>query len=264
MTPMTARPAPAPDQATVDEQLRDEARAHIRDHARTEAARIERLSRVREFVLGAQDGLLVPLGVVTGMAAANPGRSAILVAGLAEAVAGCIAMGGGSYLASEAEEGLYVAEIEDEGREIEEHPEREVAELALVLEDEGLPGEAAGRVAQGLATNPTVFLRTKVQKELGLSPDVGGAALGDALVVGLTYMAAAVVPLWPYVVLPLIAPALITSLVCTLIALFMLGVAKGRIARQAWQRAGLQVMLIGSASAAIGFAIGHLVTAITG
>lgn len=251
-------------EATTDDQLREQARAHILDHARKEAARIERLSRVREFVLGAQDGLLVPLGVVTGMAAANPGRSAILVAGLAEAVAGCIAMGGGSYLASEAEEGLYAAEIADEGREIEEQPEREVAELALVLEDEGLSREAAERVAQGLATNSKVFLRTKVQKELGLSPDVGGAALGDALVVGLTYMGAAVVPLWPYFLLPLMAPALITSLVCTLAALFVLGVAKGRIARQAWQRAGSQVMLIGSASAAIGFAIGHLVTAITG
>ncbi|MHB1569793.1 MAG: VIT1/CCC1 transporter family protein, partial [Solirubrobacteraceae bacterium] len=217
-----------------------------------------------EFVLGAQDGLLVPLGVVTGMAAANPGRAAILVAGLAEAVAGCIAMGGGSYLASEAEEALYAAEIADEGREIEEEPAREIAELALVLEDEGLGREAAERVAAALATDKRVFLRTKVQKELGLSPDTGGAALGDALVVGLTYMGAAVVPLWPYVVLPLIAPALIVSLVCTLVALFALGVAKGRIARQAWQRAGIQVMLIGSASAAIGFAIGRLVTAITG
>jgi vacuolar iron transporter family protein len=254
----------APNGSVVSDTAREQAREHIRDHALNEAARIDRLSRVREFVLGAQDGLLVPLGVVTGMAAANPGRSAILVAGIAEAVAGCIAMGGGSYLASEAEEGLYAAEIADEGREIDEEPEREIAELALVLEDEGLPREAAERVAHGLAANPTVFLRTKVQKELGLSPDVGGAARGDALVVGLTYMGAAVVPLWPYVFLPLIAPALITSILCTLVALFALGVAKGRIARQAWQRAGVQVMLIGSASAAVGFGIGHLVTAVTG
>ena len=91
-------------------------------------------------------------------------------------------------------------------------------------------------MASGLAANPNVFLRTKVQKELGLSPDVGGAALGDALVVGLTYLGAAVIPLWPYVVLPLMAPALVTSIVCTLIALFTLGVIKGRIARQAWRR----------------------------
>ncbi len=121
------------------------ARRHIEEHALAEAARIERTSRIREFVLGAQDGLLVPLGVVTGMAAANPGRSAILVAGLAEAVAGCIAMGGGSYLASEAEEALYASEIADERVEVEEEPEREVTELALILEDEGLERASAAR-----------------------------------------------------------------------------------------------------------------------
>ncbi len=44
----------------------------------------------------------------------------------------------------------------------------------------------AGRetVACELASNPNVFLRTKVQEELGLSPDAGGAALGDAVIVG--------------------------------------------------------------------------------
>jgi VIT1/CCC1 family predicted Fe2+/Mn2+ transporter len=243
---------------------RANARRHIEEHALAEAARIERLSRVREFVLGAQDGLLVPLGVVTGMAAANPGRAPILVAGLAEAVAGCIAMGGGSYLASEAEEALYAAEIADEGREVQAEPERETAELALVLEDEGLPRDAAERVARGLAANPEVFLRTKVQKELGLSPDTGGAALGDALVVGLTYLGAAVIPLWPYAVLPLMAPALIVSVACTLVALFVLGIAKGTVARQPRRRAGLQVLVIGGVSAIVGFGIGHAVTAVVG
>ncbi len=240
------------------------ARRHIEEHALAEAERIGRASRIREFVLGAQDGLLVPLGVVTGMAAANPGRAAILVAGLAEAVAGCIAMGGGSYLASEAEEALYAAEIADERQEVEEEPERERTELALILEDEGLARPDAERVAAGLAANPDVFLRTKVQKELGLSPDVGGAALGDALVVGLTYLAAAFIPLWPYAVLPLIAPALIVSLACTLLALFALGLIKGTVARQRRLPAGLQVLLIGGLSAGVGFAIGHLVTAIVG
>lgn len=249
---------------TLSETARREAERHIADHALGEAERIERLSRVREFVLGAQDGLLVPLGVVTGMAAANPGRAAILVAGFAEAVAGCIAMGGGSYLASEAEEALYAAEIHDEGAEIDDHPDREVNELQLILEREGLTRQAARRVATGLAADRNVFLRTKVQKELGLSPDVGGAARGDALVVGLSYLVAACIPLWPYVALPLLAPALIVSLACTLVALFGLGVAKGRVTRQRWVRAGMQVMLIGSVSAAIGFGIGHLITAIAG
>src|SRR5580765_1274910 len=145
------------------DNVRAEAERHIREHSLGEAARIGRLSRIREFVLGAQDGLLVPLGVVTGMAAAHPARSLIIVAGLAEAVAGAISMGGGSYLASQAEEQLYASEIASEGREIEEFPERETAELAIVLEREGLPREQAQTVAHGLASNPNVFLRTKVE-----------------------------------------------------------------------------------------------------
>ena len=243
--------------------VRDEAERHIAEHSLGEAARIGRLSRIREFVLGAQDGLLVPLGVVTGMAAAHPARSLIVVAGLAEAVAGAISMGGGSYLASQAEEQLYASEIAAEGREIEEFPERETAELAVVLEREGLAREQAETVARGLASNPNVFLRTKVEKELGLSPDAGGAALGDAIVVGATYLGAAIVPLWPYFFFSLHV-ALVASLACTLLALFAVGAAKGRVTRLSLLRSGIQVMIVGSVSAGVGFAIGHLVTAIAG
>jgi VIT1/CCC1 family predicted Fe2+/Mn2+ transporter len=247
----------------MSDDVRAEADLHIEEHALGEAARISRLSRIREFVLGAQDGLLVPLGVVTGMAAAHPARSLIVVAGLAEAVAGAISMGGGSYLASEAEEQLYASEIESERREIEEFPERETAELALILEREGLAREQAETVARGLASNPNVFLRTKVEKELGLSPDAGGAAVGDALVVGFTYLAAAVVPLWPYFFFSRNV-ALGVSLACTLLALLAVGVAKGRVTRLSLVRSGLEVAFVGSVSAGVGFAIGHLVTAIAG
>jgi vacuolar iron transporter family protein len=243
--------------------VRADAERHIVEHSLGEAERIRRLSRIREFVLGAQDGLLVPLGVVTGMAAAHPGRSLIIVAGLAEAVAGAISMGGGSYLASEAEEQLYASEMESEGQEIADFPERETAELALILEREGLSRERAESVALGLASDPNVFLRTKVQKELGLSPDSGGAAFGDALAVGVTYLVSAIVPLWPYFFFAL-DTALAISLACTLLALFLVGVAKGRVTRLSLVRAGLQVAVIGSASAAVGFAIGHIVTRIAG
>ena len=217
-----------------NDQLRAEAELHIADHALGEAERIARLSRIREFVLGVQDGLRVPLGVVTGMAAANPARSLIIVAGLAS-----------------------------EGQEIAEFPERETAELALILEREGLDRAHAERVARGLASNPNVFLRTKIEKELGISPESGGAAFGDALAVGFTYLVAAIVPLWPYFFFAR-STALVVSLVCTLVALFLVGVAQGRVTRLSLVRAGVQVAIIGSASAGVGFAIGHVVTSIAG
>ena len=260
--PLPASPCgtvPSMTEQPITEEARREAEIHIQEHALGEAERIAKLSRIREVVLGAQDGLLVPLGVVTGMAAANPSQSLIIVAGLAEALAGAIAMGSGSYLASEAEEGLYQAEIRDEGDEVVEHREREIAELAIILEQEGLPREDAEHVALGLAANDNVFLRTKIQKELDLSPDAGGEALGDAFVVGGTYLVAAIIPLWPYLFFD-ISTALPISIVCTLVALFALGVAKGRVARLSLLRAGIKVAVIGTVSAAIGFAVGHLVT----
>jgi VIT1/CCC1 family predicted Fe2+/Mn2+ transporter len=255
---------PDPTSSAADpEAVRAEAERHIAQHSVGEAARIGKLSRIREFVLGAQDGLLVPLGVVTGMAAAHPARSLIIVAGLAEAVAGAVSMGGGSYLASQAEEQLYRSEIASEGQEIDEFPERETAELAVVLEREGLPRARAELVARELASHPNVFLRTKVEKELGLSPDAGGAALGDAIVVGATYLGAAIVPLWPYFFFSLNL-ALVVSLSCTLLALCAVGVAKGRVTRGSLLRSAVQVMIIGSVSAGVGFAIGHLVTRLSG
>jgi VIT1/CCC1 family predicted Fe2+/Mn2+ transporter len=170
---------------------------------------------------------------------------------LAEAVAGAISMGGGSYLASQAEEQLYVSEIAAEGRKIDEFPNarrtsspssskdrrpsvdgraEELGEDDLAaagcakLEREGLSREQTAAVARGLASNPNVFLHTKAQKERGLSPDAGGAALGDAVVVGATYLGAAIVPLWPYFLSLNVALAI--SLTCTLLALFTVGVAR--------------------------------------
>jgi vacuolar iron transporter family protein len=79
-----------------------------------ERHRIARRSRIREVVLGAQDGLLVPLGVVTGLAGAAAGLTAIIVGGVAEAAAGALAMGTGAWLSSRAENQLVRGEIAHE------------------------------------------------------------------------------------------------------------------------------------------------------
>ena len=90
-------------------------------------------------------------------------------------------------------------------------------------------------------------------------PSACQPAFGDAVAVGATYLGAAIVPLWPYFFFPLNL-ALAISLICTLLALFAVGVAKGKVTRLSLLRSGLQVMIVGSISAGVGFAIGDLVT----
>ena len=133
----------------------------------------------------------------------------------------------------QAEEQLY-ARRSHEGQEI--ASSRSARPPSSPSSSSARASTAAG-VARGLASNPNVFLRTKIEKELGISPDSGGAAFGDALAVGFTYLVAAIVPLWPYFFFAR-STALVVSLVCTLVALFLVGVAKGRVTRLSLVRAG--------------------------
>ena len=223
-----------------------------------ERGRIARASRIRELVLGFQDGLLVPLAVVTGLAGADAASSTVIVGGLAEAAAGALAMGTGAYLASQAENQLFAHEIRAEEQEYADHPHVEQLELELLLREEGLAEPQARAAADAIAQSRLSLIKTKVEKELGLPYGETETALGDAAVVGGMYALAAVIPLWPYFIWG-VGAALVVSLVATGLALFALGVVKGRVAGMALLRSGLQVLLVGGGSAAIGYAIGVVV-----
>jgi vacuolar iron transporter family protein len=227
----------------------------LRRSVLAERDRIARRSRIRELVLGFQDGLLVPLAVVTGLAGAGVASSTVVVGGLAEAAAGAIAMATGAFLASQAENHLFATEIAAERAELAAHPEVERHELELLLREEGLAGADARTAAELISRSPLAHLKTKVEKELGLPYGESQTALGDALVVGGMYVLAAAIPLWPYFVWS-VDTALVISLGATALALFGLGVGKGRVTGTALLRSGIQVLLVGGASAAVGWLIG--------
>ncbi len=68
-----------------------------------EKERIERLGRIRQLIFGSLDGLLAPLGVISGVAGGTGSSRAVLVAGLAEAFAGALSMGAGEFIAARSE-----------------------------------------------------------------------------------------------------------------------------------------------------------------
>ena len=230
----------------------------LRRRVLSERDRIGRSSRIRELVLGFQDGLLVPLAVVTGLAGAGVASATVIVGGLAEGAAGAIAMATGAFLASQAENHLFASEIADERAELADHPEVERHELEILLREEGLAAADARAAAELISRSELAHLKTKVEKELGLPYGESETALGDAFVVGGMYALAAVIPLWPYFLWS-VGTALVVSLAATALALFGLGLVKGRVTGTALLRSGAQVLLVGGASAAIGWLIGAFV-----
>ncbi|HUK56965.1 MAG TPA: VIT1/CCC1 transporter family protein [Nitrospiria bacterium] len=222
-----------------------------------EKGRIATLERIREVVFGMQDGLVSTVAVAASVMAATSHRPIVFVAGLTSAMAGTIAMGTGSYLASKAEKDLHSAEIEKEARELVAHPEEEMAELIELYQQDGLTMEEAERLAERVASDRKLWLKTLTEKELGLTPEDLASPTKDALTMGVSFMLGAIVPLLPYLFIGTMS-AIGVSIAVTVATLFVVGLGKARVTGKHPLRAGLEVMIIGTGSGLLGYLVGTL------
>ena len=218
--------------------------------------RVEAFGRIREVVFGAQDGLLSTVALVTAVAVSGVGgTTGVLVAGLAAALAGMISMASGSFLSSKAERDVQIAEIAKEAEELETHPGEELAELVVMFQREGLSMREAQDMAEHIASDRDLWLRTMVEKELGLSPEITANPLKDAMVMGLAFIVAAMVPIFPFFFLDGYT-AIGVSAGAALTGLFILGVGKGRLVRKPPILQGLEILAVGTAAASVGYGLG--------
>ena len=220
--------------------------------------RVARMGRLREVVFGAQDGLISMVALVTSLAVAVESQTTILVAGLAGALPGMLSMATGALLGSRAELDVQRAEIEREARELEENPAEELAELVVLFQREGMTYHEARQVADEIAQDRELWLKTLVEKELGISTEVTTNPVKDALVMGLAFIAGAAIPLIPHFFLTG-GQAIGVSVGATLAGLFALGMLKGRLVERSPLFQGLEILGIGSLSAGVGYALGELI-----
>ena len=220
--------------------------------------RVARLGRLREVVFGAQDGLLSTVALVTGVAVAVENQTTVLVAGLAAALPGMLSMATGAFLGSRAEQDVQRAEIAREAQELENNPAEELAELVVLYQREGKTYQEARHLADEIAQDKELWLRTLVEKELGSSPDETSSPVKDALTMGIAFILAAIIPILPHFFLEG-GPAISISIAAALTGLFILGVGKGRLVQRSPLLQGLEILAIGAVSAGIGFGLGDLI-----
>jgi VIT1/CCC1 family predicted Fe2+/Mn2+ transporter len=220
-----------------------------------ERGRIEKVGRIRQLVFGSMDGLLVPLGVVSGVAAGSGTTKAVIVAGLAEAFAGALSMGAGEFISGRSEAQVQAHEVRKELAEMESEPELELQEMALLLQHEGVSEADAQLIATTLAQYPRAYAKTMVEKELGIPFDPGTVKVPEALTMGASYMVAALIPLVSYFFLPL-RSAFVASLGLTFLALVLLGYVKGRLAELNLARSVGEVLAVGLVSGLGGYLLG--------
>jgi VIT1/CCC1 family predicted Fe2+/Mn2+ transporter len=238
-------------------------RAWLKAHLVEERREADFLGEIREAIFGAQDGVTSILIVVITVATATNDHFAVLIAGIAAALAEVISMGAGEYMSSKSQREIFVSQIDQERREVVDRPDESQAEVAYMLEREGLSEAAAKRVAAELAREPNVLLKTMVEKELGLAVDAGGSPLQGALILSGAFALAALVPISPFVFLPVQA-ALVGSVLFSAVVMFGLGVAKSRLTGRNPVRSGLEIVALVLAATAGGWLFGTLLPSVLG
>ena len=233
------------------------------EHSHTEHhEEASRGAALRNFVFGTSDGLVTVLAFVAGVSASLAARRLVLMAGLAEMFAGAVSMGLGAFLGTRAERDWYERERKREETEVEKIPHLEKEELRDIYRKKGLEGETLERVVDAFTANEKRWVDIMMSEELGLSP-VESSPWSAGLIVGVSYVLAAAVPLVPYLFL-VGNHALLASMAITAVALYGVGVAKARLTQRPELRAGIETMMAGLVGTAICWGIGRAVAHIAG
>lgn len=219
---------------------------------------IESRSRIREFVFGIQDGLISTVGLLAGVQGATENSLVVIVTGLTAMFSGAISMAAGSYLSAGAQKDIFEKEITEAEKIAEREPYIAAEGLLKALGEEGLTKELSYRMVKTLLQERNVFLRTFREKVFGLGSADINQPLPAALVMGLSFIVGAMVPIVPYLILSGVSAFYLSGLLGGL-TLFGVGAFKGRLAGQSLWTAGMQFFLVAVGAAGLGYLIGLIV-----
>jgi VIT1/CCC1 family predicted Fe2+/Mn2+ transporter len=210
-----------------------------------------------DIILGGQDGLVNVLGVILGVAAASNDPRIVIAAGLAATFAESISMGAVAYTSTLADRDFYLSEIEREKREIREMPEMERQEIEDIFAKWGFEGDLLDRAVEQVMKDERAWVDVMMSNELKLAPVESSSALRSAFVVGLAAIVGSLVPLAPFLFLP-IAVGIPLAIGLSAMTLFAVGAYKASTTVGKPGRSGLQMAIIGTVSALSGYLVGSL------
>ena len=227
----------------------------------TSSERHARAGALSDFILGAQDGLVNVLGVILGVAIASQDLRIILAGGLAATFAESISMGAVAYTSTLARRDHYRAEQANETREMKEVPEVERAEVREIFAEWGFEGKELDEVVGHIVSKPKAWLEIMMAHELKLAPVEDAAPLRSAFVVGVSAIVGSAVPLVPFLMPGLsILQAIYVATAVSGVVLFGIGAYKARATVGSPGKSGVEMAVIGIASAMAGFLIGYLLS----
>jgi vacuolar iron transporter family protein len=213
---------------------------------------------LRAAVLGANDGLCSNLGLVMGVAGAAFTARTIVISGLAGLLAGACSMAMGEWLSVNTARESYQRQVAAEAAEIDQVPDEEKEELALIYQAKGLSQQQAMALAESIMADKQTALDTLVREELGIDPDdLGGSPWTAGITSFFLFALGAVFPVLPFFLVGG-NRAVIASLLLSGMVLGLIGAGTTLFTGRSLVSSVMRQLLIGYGAAGLTFGIGKL------
>lgn len=213
---------------------------------------------LQDIVIGLSDGLTVPFALAAGLSGAVSSSGLVITAGLAEIVAGSIAMGLGGYLAGRTEVEHYAAEQAREHREVMEVPDVERREVQELLAEMGLSPTTQALAVKEMTADPQQWVKFMMKYELGLEEPDPRQAPKSALTIAGAYAVGGLIPLSAYFLTSTPHDGLLWSALITLVCLLVFGYFRSRLTGQPPVWGALKMAGTGALAAGAAFYVARL------
>lgn len=214
---------------------------------------------IRAAVLGGNDGLVSNFSLIMGVAGATAGQEGVLLAGLAGLLAGALSMSLGEWISVKSSQELYENQMQIEMEELENNPEGERKELALIYIAKGIPEVQAYEMATEIMQDKTKAHDVLVKEELGINPEeLQGSAMEAAVYSFILFAIGAIIPVIPFLFTNGMQ-AILLSVGMSAVGLFLIGAAITLFTGKNVWYSGMRQVIFGLAAAAITFGIGKLI-----
>lgn len=244
-----------------DQQLLNE---HVPDAISRRLNTTSGTNFIADAVLGAIDGCVTTLAVVSGAFGAGFSSSVALILGFANLFADGFSMAVSNFEAIRAQQDFTESVRKSEQEHIAGVPAGEREELRQIFERKGFSGAVLETIVATISSNEKLWIETMLTEEHGiqhrtLTPYRSG---------GVTFLAFVLVGSVP--LLPLLFPGLevriqfLASATLAAVMFFLVGSLKSLVFAKPFLRSGIYTLLTGSAAAGLAFLTGYVLRAIMG
>jgi VIT1/CCC1 family predicted Fe2+/Mn2+ transporter len=216
---------------------------------------------IGDMVYGAIDGIVTTFAVVSGVAGAKLSAGIVLILGFANLFADGLSMAVGNYLGAKSENEYKRRERYREEWEIEHLPDEEKQEIRQIYHRKGFTGELLERVVEAITRDKKQWVDTMLLEELHIIPEQT-SPIKSGFMTFVSFVVAGFVPLLSYVLsyfVPFFAErAYPISVGLTFATIFAVGSLRVYVTGKRWWTSGLEMLLVGGATAVVAYLIGYL------